>query len=296
MLFAHPRLMPLNLVLRDIAVGASLLTRKLLMIVGFLAVLAAGAVVLDADIRGQLGQAWSGKLQPALWRLAGVQPAQAVHPEPAPAVAPPTEQDVLEAGSRTAKVDKKEHLNLAKYLAKRYRVSTSATDMLVGAAFVTGKETGVDPVLILAVMAIESGLNPFAESGMGAQGLMQVMSRVHIEKFEDFGGLDAAFHPLANIKVGALILKDCIRRGGSLEAGLRLYVGAASGDDGGYGAKVLAERTRLLKAMIGKFDFAPSPKPAAPSVVPAIPAVPAPQTVEQPAAPDTDAKDHLAAA
>jgi hypothetical protein len=115
----------------------------------------------------------------------------------------------------------------------------------VKAAFDTGRQVGLDPLLLLAVMAIESGFNPYAESGVGAQGLMQVMSKVHSDKFEYFGGQAAALDPHANITVGALVLKDCVARGGSLAGGLRLYVGATTSTDGGYGAKVMAERARL---------------------------------------------------
>jgi hypothetical protein len=101
-------------------------------------------------------------------------------------------------------------------------------------------------------MAIESGFNPYAESGVGAQGLMQVMSKVHSDKFQYFGGQSAALEPVANIKVGALVLKDCIARGGSLSGGLRLYVGSSTQDDGGYGAKVMAERGRLRDVARGR--------------------------------------------
>lgn len=139
------------------------------------------------------------------------------------------------------------------WLAKRYRVASDATDMLVSAAYLTAKEIKLDPLLILSVMAIESGLNPFAESPVGAQGLMQVMSKVHHEKFQDLGGVKAALNPVANIKVGALILKDYVSRGGSVEAGLKLYVGAAAFEnDSGYGARVLAEYRRLKDVAIGK--------------------------------------------
>jgi hypothetical protein len=139
------------------------------------------------------------------------------------------------------------------WLAKRYRVAGDATNMLVSAAYGTAKEIKIDPLLILAVMAIESGFNPFAESAMGAQGLMQVMSKLHHEKFQELGGIKAALNPVANIKVGSLILKDYVTRGGSVEAGLKLYVGAAAFEnDGGYGSKVLQEYRRLQQVATGK--------------------------------------------
>lgn len=154
------------------------------------------------------------------------------------------------------------------WIAKRYRVAKDATNMLVSAAYSTAKEIKIDPLLILAVMAIESRFNPFAESPVGAQGLMQVMSRVHKDKFEDHGGVKAALNPVANIKVGSLILKDYVRRGGSVEAGLKMYVGAAnSATDFGYGSKVLAEYQKLKDVAMGKkvptitTASRPAPKP-----------------------------------
>ncbi|MGN6649356.1 transglycosylase SLT domain-containing protein [Trinickia sp.] len=149
-------------------------------------------------------------------------------------------------------VSAREQNRVTSYLARRYHVAQEPVGELVKAAFDTGRQVGLDPLLLLAVMAIESGFNPYAESGVGAQGLMQVMSKVHSDKFQYFGGTGAALEPLANITVGAVVLKDCIARGGSLPDGLRLYVGSTSPDDGGYGAKVMAERGRLRDVARGR--------------------------------------------
>ncbi|MBY0572987.1 MAG: transglycosylase SLT domain-containing protein, partial [Undibacterium sp.] len=130
---------------------------------------------------------------------------------------------------------KQQHL-VTNWLSKRYRVANDAIDMLVSAAYLTAKDTKLDPLLILSVIAIESRFNPFSESPVGAQGLMQVMAKVHQDKFSDLGGVKAALNPVANIKVGAMILKEYVRSTGSIEAGLKRYVGASENEtDGGYG-------------------------------------------------------------
>jgi soluble lytic murein transglycosylase-like protein len=160
---------------------------------------------------------------------------------------PPVEEDRKLAG------DPRQQELVTNWLSKRYRVAADATDMLVSAAYLTANEMKLDPLLILSVMAIESRFNPFAESPVGAQGLMQVMSKVHRDKFEDHGGLKAALDPVANIRVGSRILKEYVTRGGSIEAGLKLYVGAGAFEtDDGYGAKVLAEYQRLKEVAKGK--------------------------------------------
>jgi soluble lytic murein transglycosylase-like protein len=157
----------------------------------------------------------------------------------------------------------REQREVSRYLSRKYRVNDDAIAMVVDAAYVTGKDLRMDPILLLAVMAIESGFNPFAQSTAGASGLMQVMSKVHSDKLADFGGPNIALNPVANLRVGAVVLKDCIRRGGSVADGLRLYVGAGTGDDNGYGARVLQEKERIAQAVHGAARPHAEPIPAA---------------------------------
>jgi soluble lytic murein transglycosylase-like protein len=142
-----------------------------------------------------------------------------------------------------------QHQVLASYLARRYRVASDATVDLVGEAFTVGQTTGLDPLLILAVISVESRFNPIAESNYGAKGLMQVVPRFHQEKLVEHGGELAVLNPRTNILVGAQILQEYIRRTGSLQGGLQLYAGAP--DDPGqiYAQKVIAEKLRLQQAL-----------------------------------------------
>jgi hypothetical protein len=159
----------------------------------------------------------------------------------------------------------KQQANLAYWLSKKYRVAPEPLSALVSEAYDLGPDNQIEPTLILAVMAVESGFNPFAQSNVGAQGLMQVMTKVHEQKYQGFGGTLAAFDPVANVRVGVSVLKECINRAGSLEGGLKLYVGAGNlKDDQGYTAKVLAENTRLQQVAKGvKVPIAPPPATAA---------------------------------
>jgi hypothetical protein len=142
---------------------------------------------------------------------------------------------------------------VAQWLSRRYRVAPEPISRLVQEAWSVGARAGLDPTLILAIMAVESSFNPFAQSSVGAQGLMQVMTKVHDDKYEAFGGVHAAFDPVTNLRVGVQVLKECIARAGSLEAGLRFYVGAANlTDDGGYALKVLSEQSHLRQVASGR--------------------------------------------
>ncbi len=237
--------------------------------------LSALAVMAVLYVRPDVAHQLSKFLAPAQ-QVAQVQaPALSALME-APAVATPAvEADPvpLTAAEKAMLGNSKQQEFVTSWLAKRYRVAGDATNMLVSTAYLTARDLKLDPLLILAVMAIESRLNPFAESPVGAQGLMQVMSKVHRDRFKEMGGTQAALNPVANIRVGAQILKEYVSRGGSVEAGLKSYVGAAAFEtDSGYGSKVLKEYSMLKLVAKGKQvpTFTKPTPPPAPAAAPEV--------------------------
>ena len=254
----------LKLFLTDVWSGVRLVSHNTLAMVGLVAIVCTLFLVQKPELRHSL------ESQALAWLTERVQGRLASDSE--------TSDDVLlamaepEAINRATAADPAE-LNrqqglVVQWIARRYNVAPEPISRLVQEAWAAGQKAKLDPNLVLAVMAVESGFNPFAQSRVGAQGLMQVMTRVHQDKYEIFGGRHAAFDPVTNLRVGVQVLKDCIRRAGSLEAGLKYYVGAANlPDDGGYAAKVMAELNHLRQVSAGRKVAVNAPLPQATSVV-----------------------------
>jgi Transglycosylase SLT domain len=162
-------------------------------------------------------------------------------------MAPEPEHDISGLGLS------REQLRVATYVSKKYQVALGEVQQYVSLAFEKAAQQRVDPMLVLAVMAIESNFKSSAQSHVGAQGLMQVHLVAHKDKFEPFGGKHMAYDPATNIQVGIQILKEYLRRTSSNEMALKYYVGAAHHEnDGGYAYKVLSERERILAAASGR--------------------------------------------
>jgi len=142
---------------------------------------------------------------------------------------------------------------VADWLAQKYRVAPEPMAALVAEAHELAKSSRLPAHLILAVMAVESAFHPYAQSQAGAQGLMQVMTGIHIRRYEAYGGSLAAFDPLTNMRVGVDVLLEAIRlRGGAVDDGLRFYLGGdAVTEDGGYVARVREEQSRLDRVASG---------------------------------------------
>lgn len=250
--------------LRDVGHGMLEVSHNTLALVGLLLVGTTVFVFSRAELRHTVETEVLGWLQARAEQRLPPEAQLARHLAEPVAVARATAADPRELTRQQAQV--------AHWISRRYKVAPEPISRLVQEAWAVGERAGLDPTLILAIMAIESSFNPFAQSPVGAQGLMQVMTKIHDDKYEAFGGTLAAFDPVANLRVGVQVLKECIQRAGSLEAGLRFYVGAANlPDDGGYASKVLAEQEQLRLVALGK--------PVPPRAAPAIPAAPAPTLV-----------------
>jgi soluble lytic murein transglycosylase-like protein len=196
--------------------------RELLALVGLAAIL--GFVLLA--VRGPVAKALPSVMVDPL----------TVAPMPAPG---PIQASV----AQTAR--EREQQAVTEFIAKRYRVADEAAAQYVAMAYLAGAQHSLDPLLILAVMAIESRYNPVAESFMGAKGLMQVIPKWHQEKLLDHGGEQALLVPEVNIQVGAQILREYERRFGDTESALQMYGGAFDEPTSQYANKVFAEKARL---------------------------------------------------
>jgi soluble lytic murein transglycosylase-like protein len=214
---------------------------------------------------------------------------------------------VVTAPKRTALPLDAQQRAIAGYIKRKYGVSTDVVQELVRTAFAAGKRYGVDPLLVVAIMAVESGYNPIAESFAGAKGLMQIIPKYHLEKFEAFGGEQSVFDPRVNILVGARILREyLLMHSGDLLTALQTYAGALADRDAVYTQRVLNEKdqldalagfpkterkNRILMALEPERPGAlnlPAPKlnlqtdltPATPAAVP-LPAVPAGKSADE---------------
>jgi len=135
------------------------------------------------------------------------------------------------------------------YVARRYRVSHEALLPIFLTAQESAREQGLDPLLVVAVIGVESAFNPFSQSVVGAQGLMQVMPRFHADKLPQDAGELPFFDPVTNVQVGTRVLRESIARNGGLIPGLQQFGGAIDDPAQRYANKVLGERRRLEAAI-----------------------------------------------
>lgn len=223
--------------------GRGQASRKL----GSILVLLASVAALTLIVTDQYSRGWLGPSEARVFPSA-----------PVPAASDGERQAAV--GAALMQEEESRYRALSEFVARRYRVSQDAAFSLVTLAHGAGRQLQLDPLLIIAVIAVESRFNPIAESRAGAKGLMQIIPKYHGDKLEEFGGEQAVFEPSINIHVGAKILKEYLRRTGNLSIALQMYAGALGDDDDQYTRKVLNERYRLQQVL------SPSPHRPAPAV------------------------------
>lgn len=228
--------------------GMFRITQHSLALVGIGVVLGGALLAGKPELRQQAGQ------QAVNWLLRTVQqPAADADPALAANQAAVAEAESPRLLATDPSALPRQQAAVVNWISRKYHVAPEPVGLLVQQAWATGREEKIDPALILAIMAIESSFNPFAQSAVGAQGLMQVMTHIHSDKYLELGGAMAAFDPISNMRVGVQVLKETIARSGSLRGGLKYYVGAANQpSDGGYGDKVLAEYARIKAVAKGE--------------------------------------------
>ena len=213
-------------------------SRRLVSVLALCASIAALALIVDT----QHGQRFGEGLQSSSDTLSLAEPG--------------TLQDRQAA---LAPAEENRYRALSEFVANRYRVSQDVAFDLVSQAHQVGEHLQLDPLLIIAVIAIESRFNPIAESVAGAKGLMQIIPKYHSDKLEAFGGERAVFDPAANIQVGAQILKEYIRTTGNLGIALQMYAGALGDNEDQYTNKVLNEKQRLQHVVTQSLRRAAAP-------------------------------------
>jgi soluble lytic murein transglycosylase-like protein len=234
--FAKLRLV-VSIFVKDVGKGVFTITHSGLAMVGLVLVMGVSVALFRPDILAQTESTvyeWLRSRQFSLWW------------EPQNTAERATATDLKDIPGKQAAV--------AAWLASKYRVAPEPMAALVTEAYELSNTTKIKPHLILSVMAIESSFHPYIQSPAGAQGLMQVMTDIHVKKYEKYGGKLAAFDPLTNMRVGTQVLQEYIRlKGGVTEDGLLFYLGGDSvQSDTGYVAKVLAEQARLDQVAAGQ--------------------------------------------
>jgi soluble lytic murein transglycosylase-like protein len=207
-----------SLFVQDVVTGLRQVSHNALALLG----LAAVAVVVFLSGRDDVRHGLESQVLSWLVDRATARTQVAVDPELNNVLLAMAEPEAIQRATAIDPADlTRQQAAVAYWLSRRYSVAPEPVSRLVQEAWDVGRRAGVEPTLIMAIMAIESSFNPFAQSHVGAQGLMQVMTRIHHDKYQIFGGQNAAFDPVTNLRVGVQVLKECIQRAGSLEGGLK---------------------------------------------------------------------------
>ena len=133
---------------------------------------------------------------------------------------------------------------IAAVVSARFHIGLPDALEIGHAALNAARRYTISPLLLLAMIAVESSFDRFAVSVVGAKGLMQVLPSQHRDRVLRTSDLTDA---RTNVRIGSAILHDYIRASdGNLEDALHRYSGGAKGY-----AKRVANHMRMMKAEFG---------------------------------------------
>lgn len=111
---------------------------------------------------------------------------------------------------------------------------------------------GLDPDLVRAVVAVESGFRPEAVSPKGAQGLMQLMPATAAEL-----GVRDAFDPAQNLDAGTRHLGSLLTLyGGDVARALAAYNAGAKAVDRSHGIPPFRETQEYVRRVLQRYKAA----------------------------------------
>lgn len=134
---------------------------------------------------------------------------------------------------------------LAKSIAKKYRVDLDLVQQVVNLAYKHQDETFPKAEDILAIIGVESSFNPRSRSGLRrdpALGLMQVRPGIWNLRPEQLGSIES------QIKYGTIILKRYYKKLGNVEDTIQAYnIGLTKFRRGGRNTRYVAKYQREIE-------------------------------------------------
>jgi soluble lytic murein transglycosylase-like protein len=149
------------------------------------------------------------------------------------------------------KLDKnKEKINkLTNYISINYKVPETEAKEIVSSTYQQSIEKGVDPLLVLSLIEVESAFNKNVRSKYGAVGLTQVMPKSHPEEVAQSKNISKNISDVkANIFVGVNVLKKYLMlQKGNVVLALQAYNGSLKDKKTKYYKKIEAKRENLVQ-------------------------------------------------
>lgn len=140
------------------------------------------------------------------------------------------------------------------FIAKEFHIAREAAEQVVRITFKVSKKYKIDPLLMLAMMGVETRFNPWAESSVGALGLTQVLPEFHPEKVAQMEKSNGHILNLAdNVEFGLRSFSEYHKKfNGNDTMALQQYNGSLYDPNTAYSRKVFGLRSKISQFVVGQ--------------------------------------------